>query len=194
MNYGEELGYWYLRLNGFFPVTNFVIHKTEGIEDRSDFDLIAVRPPHVFEEIGGNESDWDDYLKGNIDFTKYVGILCEVKTGQFDTRTIFREHYLKTGVQRLGLFQSNEVDSVVHILKQQTGFPNDATHKEICKLLISPIERPSGKYLTRSIMQVEDFILNRIEKYAKEKFASRMFFPSPMFQLLIAQIERRKRG
>jgi hypothetical protein len=26
MNSSEELAYWYLRLNGFFPLTNFVVH------------------------------------------------------------------------------------------------------------------------------------------------------------------------
>ncbi len=26
MNYGETLAYWYLRLNGFFPLRNFVLH------------------------------------------------------------------------------------------------------------------------------------------------------------------------
>ena len=30
MNFAEELVYWYLRLNGFFPITNFVLHRDEG--------------------------------------------------------------------------------------------------------------------------------------------------------------------
>lgn len=31
MNYGEDAVYWYLRLNGFFSVTNFVLHPTEVV-------------------------------------------------------------------------------------------------------------------------------------------------------------------
>lgn len=190
MNYGEELAYWYLRLNGFFPITNFVIHKSEEMDYRSDIDLIAVRPPHVFEEIGGRDGDWDDYIKEHCDFTQHVGILCEVKTGRFKEDEVFQDKHLEVGVHRLGLIPPSEVENVVNVLSSQSGFPERTTLKTICKLLISPEDIPSTKYLNRSIAQIEDFILNRVQKYAGEKYASRMFFHSTMFQLLIAQIHR----
>ena len=38
-NYGEELAYWYLRLNGFFLIENFVIHNQEH-ENGSDVDML----------------------------------------------------------------------------------------------------------------------------------------------------------
>lgn len=195
MNYGEELCYWYLRLNGFFPVMNFVLHRVEDGDDyRSDVDLIAVRPPHVFEAIGGQEEDWDNYLKTNLDFGQCVGILCEVKTGKFRPATIFREHSLTTGIERIGLFQKEAVDEVVRVLRIEYGFPSEVPYKTIAKLLISEKEEPvTDSYLHRSIKQVEDFILNRVAKYSAEKFASRMFFPSPMFQLLIAQVHAAQR-
>ena len=62
MNYGETLVYWYLRLNGFFPLTNFVIHKSDGVMYSSDCDILAIRPPLVFEEIGGQADDWDQWF------------------------------------------------------------------------------------------------------------------------------------
>jgi hypothetical protein len=37
MNYGETLAYWYLRLNGFFLLQNFVLHpiaESEGNDKR----------------------------------------------------------------------------------------------------------------------------------------------------------------
>jgi hypothetical protein len=60
MNFSESLTYWYLRLNGFFPLSNFVLHR-RNIEDRpsADTDLLAIRFPHVFEQIGGQQDDWD---------------------------------------------------------------------------------------------------------------------------------------
>lgn len=194
MNYGEELGYWYLRLNGFFPLRNFVIHrcKRKRIEYRSDLDIVAVRPPHVFEEIGGQLEDWDPYLKGKLDFTRYIGVLCEVKTGRFKKEDLFPEPYLRTGVERLGLVPRTRVDEAVRALEKESGFLGNGARKRICKLLVSPDEHQAASYLNRSIGQVEDFILNRVEKYADEKYASRMFFPSPMFQLLIAQVKRRR--
>jgi hypothetical protein len=58
MNFAEQLVYWYLRLNGFFPITNFVLHH--GAEHRtSDADLVAVRFPYVSEDIGGAPTDWE---------------------------------------------------------------------------------------------------------------------------------------
>ncbi len=191
MNYGEELVYWYLRLNGFFPIVNYVIHKTEAIEFRSDFDLIAVRPPHVFEDVGGMPEDWDTYLTAHLDFNYYVGLLCEVKTGNFDEGSLFRREYLQTGVRRLGLVPETEVAEVVNTLSNNTGHPIGDIKKRICKLFISPEEHPNVNYLNLTIAQVENFIIDRITKYSDEKFASRMFFPSPMFQLLIAQVRKR---
>lgn len=36
MNSSEELAYWYHRLNGFFPLTNFVVHRHQVAQHRSD--------------------------------------------------------------------------------------------------------------------------------------------------------------
>ncbi len=52
-NYGEELAYWYLRLNGFFVLDNFVYHRTKHNRD-GDADLLAIRLPNVKEPIGGS--------------------------------------------------------------------------------------------------------------------------------------------
>jgi len=59
MNYGETLAYWYLRLNGFFPLKNFVMHMPEERTQHSDCDLLAVRFPLVSEDVGGGPDDWD---------------------------------------------------------------------------------------------------------------------------------------
>lgn len=55
-NFGEELVYWYLRLNGFFIINNFVLHH-DTASRTSDADLLAVRFPYVYEDIGGREED-----------------------------------------------------------------------------------------------------------------------------------------
>lgn len=34
-NYGEAWAYWYLRLNGFFPLDNFVVHKDSVVRHRA---------------------------------------------------------------------------------------------------------------------------------------------------------------
>jgi len=32
MNHAEDAAFWYLRLNGFFAITNFVIHASANVE------------------------------------------------------------------------------------------------------------------------------------------------------------------
>src|SRR2546421_2682459 len=47
----EQLAYWYLRLNGFLSIPNFVVHPDEGRRQRTDVDLLAVRFPYRSENL-----------------------------------------------------------------------------------------------------------------------------------------------
>ena len=89
MNYGEKLGYWYLRLNGCFPLVDFVMHSGSALKYSSDCDLLAVRPPFVFEEIGGQPADWDPYLSPLFTDGCTLGIICEAKTGAYELDKLF---------------------------------------------------------------------------------------------------------
>ncbi len=46
MNKSERLAYWYLRLNGFLLLEDFVIHPDTGPNQRTDADLLGVRFAH----------------------------------------------------------------------------------------------------------------------------------------------------
>jgi hypothetical protein len=86
MNFGETLAYWYLRLNGFLLLQNFVLHRNAStIEHSADADLLAVRFPNVYEEIGGHADDWDTekFARWGFDLVQQViGLIVEVKTGK----------------------------------------------------------------------------------------------------------------
>jgi len=192
LNYGEELGYWYLRLNGFFPIQNFVVHRSEGREHRSDVDVLAIRMPYVFEDVGGQEGDWDHYLVKRLKFDRPVGLICEVKTGEFDENRLFPKSNLSAAVGRLGLVPKDAIDRVVEDLFTATYC--DAQSGIIAKLLIAPNGSDGDRFFRRPVVEIENFILERARRYAGEKYSSRMFFPSPMFQLLIAQVRGHKRG
>lgn len=42
----ERLAYWYLRLNGFLLLEDFIIHPDVGSDQRTDIDLLGVRFSH----------------------------------------------------------------------------------------------------------------------------------------------------
>src|SRR6266481_2095805 len=118
MNYGEEIVYWYLRLNGFFPISNFVIHRSSGIQRTSDCDLLALRTPHVYEEIRGKPEDWDTELANLLDFDhKTIGVICEVKTGRYSLKECFGPMYVNYATGRLGLIPHDQI----HALKDDLG-------------------------------------------------------------------------
>lgn len=190
MNYGEEHAYWYLRLNGFFPINDFVVHRTEANPDRSDIDVLAVRLPYVYEEVGGTERDWDPYLRDRLPFQQTLGVVCEVKTGRFDARALFRPECLRIAVARLGIAPPAQLDQVLAHLDAR-GSAEVPGGGHICKLLISEEEAQQGPYIHRTLQQVEGFIDQRIEQYVDEKHGARMFFPSWLFQARIAFVHRR---
>ena len=191
MNYGEEIVYWYLRLNGFFPLTNFVIHRSSEIAHTSDCDLLAVRLPFVYEEIGGNPDDWDGSLAKIIGFDHPIRIICEVKTGTYDVKDIFRPEYVKYSIGRLGFTPK---DNIADLSKELNNVPLTETKEgfQICKLLIANDKKEAPTFFYKNLNEVEDFIENRVRKYPNEKYADRMFFSSELFQNAIHRIHREK--
>ena len=187
MNYGEELAYWYLRLNGFFPLNNFVVHRYGGGEHRSDVDVLAVRPPQVYEEIGGQRGDWDLFLTEQVPFDRILGVVCDVKTGAFTADELFARRNLLAATQRLGLLAPQTCEATADDL---AGAPMVHLREgTIFKLLVS--EQPSdGPYLNRTLDDIRAFLRLRIERYPQEKFASRHFFPSNLLQETISAIAR----
>ena len=184
MNYGEEYGLWYLRLNGFFPISNFVIHRSTEIVHSSDCDLLAIRPPFVYEEIGGNSEDWDLELTNILDFNRTIGVICEVKTGDYDVRKLFKKKHLKYTISRLGFVPQNDVDDLVEEFESKAVFNIKDSH-QIVKILIAEDGKNNSKYHFRSQKSVYNFLRQRVLKYPQEKYADRMFFGSILFQSII---------
>ncbi len=193
MNYGETLTYWYLRLNGFFPLRNFVLHppyESEGTNNQAaDSDLLAVRFPHVYEDIGGQPDDWDSrfrtwgfYLEEDI-----IGLIIEVKTSPNANRSEIRENSfnrsrIKQAVQRMGMFKLEDTEDIVDEL-WSTAVTTKRGPYRLGKLLFS--QRPvRGVWLNITLQESEQFITDRLQKYSDLKRQARMFFPDELMQYL----------
>lgn len=182
-NNGEELSYWYFRLNGFFPLSNFVIHRTETTKHPSDCDILALRPPDVFEEVGGQSDDWDDRLTKLLRFDRFLGVIVEVKTGRYTTKDLFQDVYVRYSVGRLGLTQ--QIDNIMAQLAKAPVAETESGH-QIAKILIAN-QNPGTNinFIAFSLGSIRNFIRNRMRKYQREKFRDRLFFDSNLLQELI---------
>jgi hypothetical protein len=183
VNHAEEAAFWYLRLNGFFAITNFVIHASREVVHTSDCDVLAVRLPYVYEEIGGQDDDWDPFLRHHLNLARPIGVVCEVKSGRYDTAQLFRENNLRYTLARLGFVPRERVrDVAARMLDQPVIELEDGT--QLAKLLIARHER-AGPFLTLGLTEVERFLQARVEKYPKQKYGDRMFFGPVLFQTVI---------
>jgi len=186
MNYGEELAYWYLRLNGFFPLSNFVVHKSSHVTYTSDCDLVAVRHPNVYEEIGGKDDDWDDVLCSRLDFNRTIGLICEVKTGGYDRTKLFKTANVRYAIGRLGIVPINRIEEISHQLMNSSTI-DISDDLQISKLLVGNLDERPADYICVNLRSVRKFLRERVKKYPIEKFRDRMFFGSILFQELIDQ-------
>lgn len=185
-NYGEELAYWYLRLNGFFPITNFVIHRDATLRgsQNSDADIVAIRPPNVYEDVGGAPQDWDGKLQEIFDFDRTIGLICQVKTGTVEG--LFAEPSIQYTVDRLGL-RLTEQERISFLTEPVVTLDE---HRQIGKLLIAD-KRP-GKYSHVPFIQlrhVREFIRERMRTYIDAKYGARFFFNSSLIQELIWEVK-----
>jgi hypothetical protein len=76
----DSVAEWFLRLNGFFTILNFVVHPVhakEGTRQRTDADVLGVRFPHRQEVVGG-EPLTDDAAFHNLQ--RPMLAIAEVKT------------------------------------------------------------------------------------------------------------------
>jgi hypothetical protein len=193
MNYGETLAYWYLRLNGFLLLQNFVLHplaESEGNDKKAaDSDLLAVRFPYVYEETGGQSDDWDPRLRtwGFAPEEEIIGLIIEVKTSPGANRSkleknSFNRSRMTQAVRRMGMFKSQDAESIVSDLQHEALTARRDSYR-IGKLLFSQ-RVVRGAWLNITLQEAEKFIQKRLTKYSDPKRQARMFFPDELMQYL----------
>ena len=193
INYAEELAYWYLRLNGFFLIENFVIHREDEIvEHRADADLLAVRFPFVRERIGDQDVDFDDALFQLFKPPIVIGLIVEVKSShQWNEPYIFlNPGRMEKAIHRVGFpFPPAIINELAN--RRQWITSNDIIRgrnvPQIGKLLIHDLNnaRNVDYAASLSLNHITNFIKERFETFKNEKEPSRMFFPSSLMQYII---------
>jgi hypothetical protein len=195
VNYGETLAYWYFRLNGFLPLANFVLHRFDAASN-ADSDLLAVRFPHVYELIGGQENDWDNARFNDWGLEHSSRIVClivEVKTGGYyaeDINSAFSAARLDYALQRLGALKPNGCRTIARALENEAIQTMDrgAAKYTFAKVLMSSQDRERGSmHRMKPCCHIElraaaDFIRERMHRYKGDKEPARLFFPNDLIQ------------
>jgi hypothetical protein len=164
-NFAEEIADWYLRLNGFFTILNYVTHKADTeLKNHSDLDLLAFRNPHIKEKIGIN--DVEDICPKLMELipelnNKQIGIICEIKGG-INRPNILKEK-LEIGVKRIGI--TADTNPIVEHLKTNTNFCT--TNFEIHKIYASDTQE-NENWANIKISKMLEFIESRIDKYPEK--------------------------
>jgi hypothetical protein len=186
MNFAEQLTFWYLRLNGFFPITNFVLHHEE--EHRtSDADLLAVRFPHVSEDIGGTPDDWDERFLDKWDInltTETIGVMVEVKSGHWNPNRFNNqtpEWRVRDALRRMGMLSQ---DQVIEATDELCNKPVTRVCGFTSMKLFIGNGRISGEapWFHVELDAVDQFVCKRMSKYYDRKSRDRLFFEGDLIQ------------
>ena len=180
-NYGEELAYWYFRFNGFFIISDFVLHRDLN-KSPYEVDILAIRFPHVIEKIGGTNVQYDDNLLSHFQDNRIIGIICEVKTGEGSAKQINDEQRLSQALGRFG-FIENYQDYISYA--QQNEVISIEDKYEIGKIFIADRSSQQPNCINIPLSDIASFIKNRIIQYRGQKFQDRTHFPSSLLQYII---------
>jgi len=202
-NYAETLAYWYLRLNGFFPIDNFVLHDDiSGGGSAPDCDLLAIRLCHTKETIGDGDLDkvnlFNPIFSGRLDPAAVdpqesynIGIIAQVKGGGTSgARNAFVEGRVSNGLKRLGFFSSSEIvptlpNSISYDLSR--GCNALANGTVIAKILFAENPEQSNQFISITLSAARTFVRNRLHHpdFRDAKRRDWMRFPSDLIQYLI---------
>jgi len=165
----ERLAYWYLRLNGFFVLDNFIIHPDTGSEQRTDVDLFGVRFRDRAELLINPMEDDRRWTTGGT----YVSvIIAEVKRSKCSLNgpwTKPERQNMQRVLRAIGCLPDSTVEPAAEALYRTGSFSDN-----LCTCSLIAIGASKGKLAIDTVPQVlfEDmieFIHGRFQAYKRQK-------------------------
>jgi hypothetical protein len=169
----EDLAYWYMRLNGFLTIRNFVVHpewRRNGAG--TDADIVGVRFPHrqEMQRRPLQDDDWLGSLPGVL-----VLAIAEVKAGLCNLNGPWinpDQQNVHRVLAAVGLFPDSEIDDVAK------GLYANGLHRSGSQVaLLLAFGRTENADLSRHHREVRQilwpavlsFIWHRFSEYWREK-------------------------
>lgn len=161
----EQLAYWYLRLNGFLTIPNFIVHPEKGNAQRTDVDIIGLRFP------------FREELKGMVDdevFSRYsekpVVAIAEVKIGQCnlnDPWTDPQKRNIQGVLRAIGAFREEMVEEVANNIYERGVYDdNQYTVLFVC------IGKDENQELAKKYCDVPQITWQQVSRFIYCRFKS----------------------
>lgn len=171
---------WFLRLNGFFTVQNFIVHPVrseEGSQQRTDADVLGIRFPKRQEVVGG------DPLVDHAAFEdapRPIFVIAEVKTGRCRLNGPWsrREEENVTNVLRsFGHMSNASHQTISEALYQNGRFQSDGLDARLLCFGATRSENLSEGILQFTWEEVFGFIFDRYQTFWRSKRQNQQWPP-----------------
>lgn len=167
----EQLAYWYLRLNGFLTIPNFIVHPDQGRNQGTDVDVLGVRFPYR-EELHPNSmlDDRPFAHPSKLHGEKTFVALTEVKAGLCRLNgawTNSEKENMHRVLRALGTVPMQEVKTVASAIYETGCYSNQLYH--ISMVCIGQEENPE---ITRDYSQVPQITWDQVLRFIYKRFQS----------------------
>lgn len=168
----EDLGYWFLRLNGFLTIPNFVVHPDAGNLQGTDVDVLGVRFPFRKENRQRPMVDSDRF---RLHRAKTYVALAEIKTGVCRLNgpwTAPERENMQRVLSALGMLAPHEIEYAAREIYDKGHFENQLYYVSMVCFGSDPRDEITEQYpRVPQILwpEVKEFIWNRFSKYRNQK-------------------------
>jgi len=152
----ELIASWYLRFNGYFPLTSFILHDAGATKQPggqiTDADILAIRLPHTEEIIEGPTETirvkTDPQLDVTGDLTDFI--IAEVSSGECkfnwlnETNQAVEVKFLDYCLRRLGYWPPDAICEISEKLSVEKCTFSDETKRVRLRLLAFGSTRSDG--------------------------------------------------
>jgi hypothetical protein len=177
----EDVAYWYLRLNGFLTLENFLVHGDRGGDSRTDIDVLGVRFRFRREHLKNPMKDapWIEEAKQTI------VVFCEAKKNSADLNSSWADQQRKIMESFLALVGAIPPGDREIVAKDLYTSGRSVSAKGLLVTTLLVNHAPSGMAARRwpdapriDLAEALEFIHDRFQKYQRIKTDHGQWRPS----------------
>ena len=176
-NRAEEVAAWYFRLNGFFIIPSYIIHKDYcAPTPKTEADIIGVRFRHSAEYIRNKRLEDDSIILTACQVDGALGnlfALVEVKSGVCAINGPWskpEEKNINRAIERIGFVEKGQIDSISATLYEYYRWED--SHNVIQYFCVGSASDPTlsskGKIIQITYQDIANFLFKRFRNFPEK--------------------------